>query len=138
MTGFVKTFSQEGCSIHSPLERTRHISSCCTSTELKVPYDSEVKSAGASAVAPRAGSRGVCAVVASTAVAELPVLFSGCVSSSKKYAMTTESTSKEEQMRLGRRYGNFAKRPVGLNRDGKFSLGCENIPPIEAISSVLT
>jgi hypothetical protein len=50
--------------------------------------------------------------------------------------MTIERTSKEEQMRFGRRYGNFAKRPVELNRKGKFSTGCENRPPMEAAISV--
>jgi hypothetical protein len=46
--------------------------------------------------------------------------------------MTMETTSREAQMILGRRYGNLAKRPVELNREGKFSAGCEKIPPIEA------
>jgi hypothetical protein len=52
--------------------------------------------------------------------------------------MTMDNKSKEEQMRLGRRYGNFAKRSVVLKSDGKFSAGSENRPPIEAALSVLT
>jgi hypothetical protein len=46
-----------------------------------------------------------------------------------------ESISKEEHMRLGRRYGNLAKSPDGLNMAGKLSAGCEKSPPMEAVMS---
>lgn len=63
---------------------------------------------------------------------------SGCVSSKRKYAMPIERMRSAEQMTLGKRYGNLAKSPLELNRDGKFSVGWEKMPPIEAVLSVLT
>src|SRR5690242_16048683 len=50
--------------------------------------------------------------------------------------MIMEITSRDAQMRLGKRYGNMANRPSELNNDGKFSAGCEKIPPREATQSV--
>ena len=64
-TGRVKTFSLAGDSTQSPLDRTRQISLRSTSTELKVPYESAVRFAAESAVAPCAGRSGVSATVAS-------------------------------------------------------------------------
>jgi hypothetical protein len=60
----VNTLLLEGESTVSPFDRTRHISSRWMSIELNVPYDSSVKLAAASAVAPWAGSSGVRATTA--------------------------------------------------------------------------
>jgi hypothetical protein len=38
-------------------------------------------------------------------------------------------------MTFGSRYGNFAKRPVGLKTDGKLRAGSAKYPPIEAVKA---
>ena len=80
--------------------------------------------------------KGVVAVAVVLPTEWFSIRLSGWVSSKRKYAITIDTTSKEEQTRLGKRYGNVANSPAELNRVGKFSAGCENKPPIDAARSV--